>query len=501
MHLPSRISLLVTPSAFGRGAACALLASLALLTGLAPSALAQAPDATPASEQAPAPTPLDATPTSEETPAPESIDGAVDAPTGEAEAPSNEAPAGEAEAPSDEPSPLSDTELSNAALSDAELEALSEAMALDQATSSEARDAAAPATEEPAARRRIGAAIMSAIQPELALILDVAASYFSDTPMQTGAHDPQRTGFTFQQLEMSFQANVDPYFLFRANLVFSEFGVEVEEAYAQTTSLPGRLQIKAGQFLSSFGRLNATHPHSWSFLDQPLVNGRFFGGEGQRGLGAELSWLAPTPWYMELVGSIMHGEGACCARSFIGGADHPIGGMQDFLYLVALKNTFAFDSDWSLSWGLSGLLGPNATGYHNRTEVYGTDLYLRYRPVRSTNYTAFSLQVELMHRRRQVPDDVRADTGLYAQAVWNINRRWETGVRYEWMSGSPGDDLDPEWTGTRQRASLQGTFYPSHFSRLRLQTNYDAPTWRPRPIWSAMLGVEFVVGAHGAHEF
>lgn len=379
-------------------------------------------------------------------------------------------------------------------LTDVELQALLDALEADAA-------ATAPDTGDASRNRRVGAAILSAIQPEMALILDLSLAYFSDSPLQLGSHDPQRTGFNFNQLEMSFSANVDPYFLFRANLVFSQFGVEVEEAYAQTTSLPGRFQLRAGQFLNRVGRINATHPHSWSFLDQPLVNGKFFGGEGQRGLGMEVNWLAPTPFYLELVGSVMHGEGECCARSFDGGTDVGIHGPQDFLYLLSAKSLFAFGPSWSLSWGASALMGPNATGYNNRTDIYGTDLYLRFRPVTSTRYTAFSLTMELLHRRRQVPSDLLVDTGLYLQAVWNINRRWEVGARYEWVSGHENDPLDPEWHSARHRLSAQGTLYPSHFSRIRLQANYDNPTWRPQPIWAAILGVEFVVGAHGAHAF
>ena len=59
----------------------------------------------------------------------------------------------------------------------------------------------------------------------------------------------------------------------------AEFGVEVEEAYLTTLALPANLQVRASQFLTRFGRLNSTHPHAWDFTDQPLVNGRFFGGE------------------------------------------------------------------------------------------------------------------------------------------------------------------------------------------------------------------------------
>ena len=55
---------------------------------------------------------------------------------------------------------------------------------------------------------------------------------------------------------------VDPYFRFDSNLVFSQFGVEIEEAYATTLDLPANLQVRAGQFLTRFGRINATHPHA-----------------------------------------------------------------------------------------------------------------------------------------------------------------------------------------------------------------------------------------------
>lgn len=399
----------------------------------------------------------------------------------------------------DEPASRSEEERTDSAantsgISEDELEALMRAFEADQ--SGGVDDQSARSDQRPAM-----AAIMSTLNPDIALTLDVSAAWFSDTPMQAGSHDPMRTGFTFNQLEVAFSANVDPYFLFRANLVFSQFGVELEEAYAQTTSLPGRLQLRAGQFLNRFGRLNPTHLHAWKFLDQPIMNGKFLGGEGNRGVGAEVSWLAPTPFYLEFVGSVMHPEGDCCARSFDGGEHGEITKFGDFLYLLSAKTLVPFNPSWSLSWGVSGLLGPNMTGHNNRTEIYGSDLYLRFKPVSSTRYTAFSIEAEFMHRRRQVADDILIDNGLYAQAVWNINRRWETGLRYEMVSGIEGDYLDPEWIDDRHRLSVQGTLYPSHFSRIRLQANYDNPTWRNDPIWAVILGLEFNVGAHGAHAF
>lgn len=325
---------------------------------------------------------------------------------------------------------------------------------------------------------------------DAAFILDVAGAWFSEEePLQTGAHDPQVTGFNFQQLELSVGASVDPFLRFDASIVFSLFGVEVEEAFASTLALPGSLKLRAGQFLTRFGRLNATHPHSWSFVDQPIVNSEFFGGEGSRGVGAELSWLTPLPWYVDLIGSSTMANGET-APSFYGDEELSVRGPQDLLYTTRIEQFFPFSDTFSLLWGVSAQFGPNATGPNNRTEIYGTDLYLRYRP--PAGRSALSLQLEGMIRNRQVPDSVQQNAGGRAELVWSINPSWETGARLEW--------LDPD-EGDRTRGTLQATYYPSHFSRLRLQSSVDVPSWVDRPIYAAMLSLEILVGAHGSHSY
>lgn len=344
--------------------------------------------------------------------------------------------------------------------------------------------------------------VFQTLNPDMSFILDVAAAYYTtDQPLQTGAHDPIRTGFTFQQLELSVNASVDPFFRFDANIVFAEFGVEVEEAYATSLAFPWSLQLRGGQFLHRFGRINSTHPHTWHFVDQPLAIGKFFGPEGSRGLGAELSWLTPLPWYVELVASANNPYLECCARSFLGSSNAPIRNVSDLLYTTAIKQFFPFDDDWSLSWGLSAQFGPNPTGNQNRTEIYGTDVYLRFRPTTSAVRAALSWQTEAIYRSRQVPSDRLEDVGVYSQLVWNIDLRWETGVRYEFVSGVENDYLDPDWNRNRHRLAGQFTFYPSHFARIRAQVNYDDPMYRPDDYWGFILNLEVLVGAHGAHNF
>jgi hypothetical protein len=344
---------------------------------------------------------------------------------------------------------------------------------------------------------------------ELSFILDAAAAAFSaKEPLQTGGHDPTTNGFNLQQLELSVHTAVDPYFQFTSNIVFSQFGVEVEEAYAATTALPGGLQVRAGQFLTRFGRLNPTHPHAWDFVDQPFALGRVFGGEGNRGLGVEGSWLAPLPWYVEVVGSVTDASGEGTARSFLGSSGGGVSSPLDFQFTGAVKQFFPLSDDLSLLWGLSAADGPTPTGYHNRADIYGTDVYLKYRPLAGGSTTIVTLQGELFYRRRQVPRDVLTDLNGYAQLLWRFAPRWAVAGRYEYggpaqrLDGGLADDpLDPEWTDKRQRVSANVTFWPTEFSRLRLQAATDRAAWREQRDYSAFLALEVVMGAHGAHAF
>jgi hypothetical protein len=116
----------------------------------------------------------------------------------------------------------------------------------------------------------VGARSGVSFNPDISFIADFALAAFNhDDNLQQGGHDPTENGFNLQALEMAVSADVDPYFKFNSNIVFGTDGVELEEAYATTLSLPASLQVRAGQFLTRFGRINPTHPHAWDFWDQP----------------------------------------------------------------------------------------------------------------------------------------------------------------------------------------------------------------------------------------
>jgi len=340
------------------------------------------------------------------------------------------------------------------------------------------------------------------MNPSISLILDVSAAWFNDSePMQMGAHDPSQTGFNFQQLEMHAESRVDPYFDFQTNVVFSQFGVEIEEAYARTLALPASLQVKGGLFLQAFGRVNPTHPHAWNFLDQPLILGTFMGSEGGRGLGVEISWLMPMEWFSKLTMSVSQSAGECCSKSFIGTTTEPINGIEDFIYLLRLEEFWELNANWSLLVGGSCSFGENKTGLNNHTLLSGGDLLIRYRPVNSPNRRAMNIQLEWMNRSRQEPNIVLDENGLYLEAVVNWTPEWDTGFRWELLEGSDKEPSDSGWEVNRMRTAGQVTWKPSHFSRLRLQVGNDNPSPEADSIWSVMLGLEVVVGAHGSHNY
>src|SRR4051812_19245689 len=99
------------------------------------------------------------------------------------------------------------------------------------------------------------------LNPDISAILDANAGYErrgvayrnGDDPDLHGGPDTRGAGFTAQEVELALSAIVDPYFKGEVYLTIPNLdGLEVEEAFATTTSLPYNLQVKAGSFRSAF---------------------------------------------------------------------------------------------------------------------------------------------------------------------------------------------------------------------------------------------------------
>ena len=340
--------------------------------------------------------------------------------------------------------------------------------------------------------------------------------------LQGGAHDPNQNGFVVQNVELSIGATVDPYFDAKAHLIFQidsdgETVVELEEAFFTTRSLPGGLQIKGGQYFTEFGRQNKRHPHSWSFVDQPVVLSRFFGGDGLRGQGARLSWLTPTDWYSELIVGLQNAKGETMT-SFLNAPGEEIGGhtlldrdarrFGDLLYTARWLNGFDLSDTISMNLGVSGLWGPNASGDNTDTRIVGTDWYMKWLPARTQRGFPFvSWHTEVLWRQYEAGDlgtadrETLRDWGMFTQALWGFKPGWVAGLRWEYATAD-GDTATDPLRDTRKRLSTNLTWYPPEYSKLRLQYSRD---WTEHLVDGSAdtlwLQVEFGIGSHAAHVF
>ncbi len=348
--------------------------------------------------------------------------------------------------------------------------------------------------------------------------------------VEVGDHDPQQRGFNARNAEIAIDGAVDPYFEGFANIVLkldnnNETEIELEEAFLQTTGLPFGLQLKGGQFFDAFGRINATHPHTWDFADSPLVNGRLLGPDGLRGVGAQISWTVPVSWYSQVLFAVQNGRGDT-GYSFRNPGDDGVfygretidreqSALRDFVFVPRWENSFNLSETQTILIGASGAFGSNDTGAHSDTQIYGGDLLYKWKSARAEGGFPFvKWQTEAMYRRfeagRGLDDsfpiaETFDDWGMYSQVVWGFKKGWVVGLRgdYLFMEDSPyTDDFTRQ---TRARISANLTWYPTEFSKLRLQYNHDFLDANEflagRDVDSVFFQFEFILGAHGAHKF
>ncbi len=391
--------------------------------------------------------------------------------------------------------------------------------------------AAAWSPTQPLTVARAGSAYMNI---SFDTLMDVGGSTAGNPSkfLELGDHDPIKNGFSLRNAEISVDGAVDPYFKGFANIVLkldknNETEIELEEAYLESTALPASLQLKAGQFFANFGRQNPQHPHQWAFVDQPIILTRAFGPEGLRNIGAQLSWLTPLPFYTETFLGIFDGQGGTAfsfrnpgepdesgVDRFHGRAtiDRNLRGPGDILFVPRVASSFDLNSRQTLVAGASAAFGPNDTGAGKRTEIYGADLYWKWKsPHANAGFPFVSWQTEALYERFEagadplapvpLPAETLEDWGLYSQVLWGFKERWVAGLRGEYADGNNGSyDPNDVFRGQRTRISPDLTFYPSEFSKIRLQYNYDHGQFfgDEHSVW---LQVEFLLGAHGAHKF
>lgn len=380
----------------------------------------------------------------------------------------------------------------------------------------------------------------NSFNPAISLVLQGGISTYSKDPDdyhlegmplggEAGLHEE---GLSLWETELTMSANVDNLFYGQATIGIhnhdGESEVDVEEAFVDTLSLPAGLGVRFGRFYSALGYLNQHHTHAWDFADAPLAYRAFLGGQ-YRDDGIRGSWVAPLDTvFLELGAEALRGE------------SYPGGGSDDDF--GSARNVFAKlggDVGLNHSWqfGISyldvdvndrsadahahdhGGESPEFNGDSDLTvldAVWKTDL---------GHDRAFILQGEYLWRDEDGRVSLSEDAlfgydgdqeGWYLQGLYQFNRQWRTGLRYDHLTADNDLSMISNTTGEADDEIFEESGYessshdpnrwsamvdwsPSEFSRLRLQYSRDESREETDDQW--FLQYIMTLGAHGAHSY
>ncbi len=398
-----------------------------------------------------------------------------------------------------------------------ELDKMKAAQQSAQQTAATAAVAAPVEASAPAA----GGANGNAFNPAISLIMNGLYAHHSLNPdnyVRAGfplvaGTGPGEQGLSLGESELVFAANIDDKFYGQLTLSYEDdngqVGTNIEEAYIDTLALPEGFNARAGRFFSNIGYLNGHHTHADNFVDRPLAYQAFLGNQYGDD-GAQVRWVAPLDFFLELGGELFRGENFPSA-----GANH--GG-------IGTRTVFAHaggDAGTENSWlaGVSALKAKTSLaddGFSGDNTLYVADATWKWAPNGNTKDGGVTVRSEYFLDRRRgsysATTDVSIDLtdpivnqpwtgdrrGVYLETVYRLNRTWDLGYRFDklWAAstGPFASNFDPV------RHSVELTWRNSEFSYFRLQYSHDDPA-RGSGDNAISLQYDVSLGAHGAHKF
>ncbi len=353
--------------------------------------------------------------------------------------------------------------------------------------------------------------------PDISVVGDLIADLSPKRSTQEGG---ARLGI--REVEVAFQAAVDPYFRGDVFIGLSdEEGAAIEQAYLTATALPGQFEARIGRFLMPVGKQVMTHRHDLHTIEYPYVIQNFFGPEGLKGTGVYASRVfAPFGFYQEVIATVVDRFGEQPEETTSESSpNEKLGGLG---YSARLRNYWDFSEASNLEVSLSGVTGrreqpllstfDGINAINARQSVVGVDVTYRWRPLQQGLYKSFIAQAELMRQSNEkpgVPEEYREPdgspiefggpsgnfTGGYAFARYQTSRRTFVGGRYDFVE-------DPSRDGTNMRAvSGYFTFFPSEFSKLVAGYERFIPGGDQKSLNRFILQATFALGPHRPHPF
>ena len=318
-----------------------------------------------------------------------------------------------------------------------------------------------------------------------------------------------------REVELSLFGQIDP---FARGTVIVETGedepggeltVALAEAHLTLLTLPYGFQAKLGQVRNRFGWSNERHAHDLPWVDVPNVYRNFFGEEGLRERGVEVSWVPETPFYFEALVGVFDGDNEVAFGR---------GKLNEPLATGRLRTFFEPGLEHGILLGVSAAHGQ--TPDRLRSTLFGFDARYKYTPD-GWRHALLTLGAEGIYSIRRIEREAevavedteatltvlekrtRRHFGWYAYAEVQPWLRWAVGARYDW-SQYPVD------SGREWAVEPYVSFWPSEFLRFRLAYKHTDRSERSlfndtggsaRLVDELLFQAAFILGAHPAHPF
>jgi hypothetical protein len=356
---------------------------------------------------------------------------------------------------------------------------------------------------------------------DLGVVGDFIANITQDNidKADAGTFAGRENRFFPREVELLFYGQIDPYARGEVRLEAAEefedgerdLHLGLAEANLTLLTLPFGTQLKMGKMRNRFGLLNQFHREGLPQPDQPNVLTRFLGEEGLVETGAELTWVAPLPVYLEALIGLFNGDNEDAFGR---------GSLKVPLVTGRLRTFFDLETLGAIQIGASVANGQ--TEERRSQTLIGYDIKYKLTP-EGWRHPLLTLASEGIWSRREVAIEEEIDTdadgipdttvtvdtptrkrfGFYAYAEVQPTRRWAGGVRYDntQLLEAPGR----EWA-----IGPYVTFWPSDFLRFRLaykktkrddRESFNANDASGRSADEIFFQATFFLGAHQPHPF
>jgi hypothetical protein len=355
-----------------------------------------------------------------------------------------------------------------------------------------------------------------------------------------GTFRGQENRFFPREVELNLFGQIDPYARGEVRIEMAEeergqeTAVSLAEANLTLMTLPFNTQSKIGQMRARYGWSNQLHEEALHWTDRPGVYRAYFGDEGLLEKGAELSWVAPLPFYLEALVGAFNGDNETAFGR---------GRIKEPMITGRLRTFFELGDEHAIQLGASVAHGLDAERL--RHTLPGFDIRYKYRPegwlhplltvggegiwsIRRRTVTrdfvipgAIIVPGELIDTDGDgIPDTLGPDIlepdsiltvgnhrtftrfGYYLYAELQPFKRWAFGARYDYV--------EQLIRGREKAIEPYVSFFPSEFLRFRLgyklterssDAGFSANEASARKVNELFFQATFILGAHPAHPF